>query len=204
MLKVNHNLISPKHRQELETDPIPVFCIYDRQNQPQDAYIEIDPSSDYPVRATYNPNIGSGMSAHYYHNHEIHISIPCQSSGKSILKFIDRYADHFQAIVDGYDSEWDGSNMVGKWTENAGDSIDFLERQAEDEMEIQFIYWTIDDLGIDYEIDLGTDPEQYAQELLDNLEAEEQYPYFDKDDLVKHIKERQERIREEQEWKETV
>jgi len=95
---------------------------YPGQSEPQGCYIQLDCEDGY-LTADYNAEIGNAVPMNVYHGHVQRWGIPCLRSDEA-NKLLDRLSPIAQRVVDGYDSDWDGNNMVAVFNEDAQKAID--------------------------------------------------------------------------------
>ena len=110
----------------------PVYRQYDGQCQPQPAYIQLD--EDGFVCADYSGEIGNAVPMSVWHNRDARINISPIASGAAIRQLFED--DDFLALVcryyDGFETEWDGSNWVGRATGDAKAALEEIKRMAQD------------------------------------------------------------------------
>lgn len=99
-----------------------LFCHYRGQTSPQDCCVFLDCRSG-KLSAGYNPEIGNAVSVAEYHGHIQSWSIPClrETPANALLEQIGPLA---KRVAAGYRSEWDGSNHVAAFDEDALEAID--------------------------------------------------------------------------------
>ena len=99
---------------------------YPGQSGPQQALITLDPRARV-LSASYDPEIGNATPAEVYHGNSLRFS--CQLLTGTAADDLMRSAE-IQAlatrICDGYTREWDGSNHVGSYTDDAVDARTYL------------------------------------------------------------------------------
>lgn len=110
----------------------PVFCHYAGQLQPQPAFVQVD--EDGRVWAGYYPDIGNAVPMSVWHRQDLRIDInPELSSGEIECFLLDtKIQALIERLVEGHDTEWDGSNWVGVLTEDAQAALDALTFAAEE------------------------------------------------------------------------
>ena len=117
---------------KVDTDNlVPVYRHYDGQIQPQPAYIELDCRTG-DLEADYNAEIGNAIPAYHWHGRSVRWSINPSASAHGINQLFedeDFLAD-CQAVLDGYEEVWDGSNFVGKYTDEARAIIERYDYQG--------------------------------------------------------------------------
>ncbi len=110
----------------------PVLCQYDGQCQPQQAYIQID--ADGFVSADYSGEISNAIPVSVWHNVDRRIGLNPTVSGSSLRDYMESV--EFRALLDRYydgaDDEWDGSNRVGRATEDAMAALEQIESDCGD------------------------------------------------------------------------
>lgn len=105
----------------------PVYCLYDGQNKPQDAFIVISPNGNPQVYATFNSEIGNEVPVNHSKGKEYWLKIPSAVSGHSINEFIKENGEIIRTIIDGY-------------TEEAGFNLDAQEAFEQLEWEVGIWY----------------------------------------------------------------
>lgn len=134
--------------------PAPLYRKYDGQVNPQPAYLELDSEGGVLVYA--DPTIGSGMSFDVWHGRSLCWPIPWNLSVTGIDWMLDKYAETLQKIHDGHTVEWDGSNHVGRLTDEAKELSDDLDFELDgraifDESHFDQIWDAVDWFGNDFE-----------------------------------------------------
>jgi hypothetical protein len=99
------------------TTRFPVYCEHGGQYQPQPAYLYLDLRNG-ECSADYNGEIGSTPIIHWQ-NIVLTFPIAAETSADDIQALIEQHSEDFQAILSGSTVEWDGSNNVGTFNENA-------------------------------------------------------------------------------------
>jgi hypothetical protein len=102
---------------------------YDRQTYPQPVYVELD-CAGRELSATYNGEIGNAVPVPVVFGHYQRFTIPILTAdaANSLLRSLAPYAEK---VCDGYDSEWDGSNMVATFTDAAQEAINAMSRMCD-------------------------------------------------------------------------
>ena len=110
----------------------PVLRQYDGQCQPQPAYIQID--ADGFVFADYSGEIGNAIPMSVWHNVDRRIGLSPTVSGYALRQYMG--GEEFRALLERYyagaDDEWDGSNRVGKATDDALAALEQIESDCGD------------------------------------------------------------------------
>jgi len=107
---------------------------YQGQTQRQGCYIELDCRSGL-LTASYNSEIGNAVPFSVYHGHDQRWPIPLLR-GESANALMDEVAPLAQTVLDGYESEWDGSNQIAHFGPEAQEAIGAIETLCND------IEWT--------------------------------------------------------------
>lgn len=103
----------------------PVYAHFAGQYLPQPAYLELD-IRDGSLDADYSSEIGNGVPGAVWHNLILRFKLAAYTTAGEIEKIINDNKDLFQAILDGSESHWNGSNWVGQFTDEANELIESL------------------------------------------------------------------------------
>lgn len=114
------------HYIENNTSVCPLFCQYNGQFQPQPAYIYLD-CDEGILGADYSGEIGNGAPSTVWHSRELRWNIDCYLNRQGINRRLEHIAELAQTILNGYDTDWNGSNLVGTFTAEAREAIDEIE-----------------------------------------------------------------------------
>lgn len=110
---------------------VPLYCKYDRQNQAQRAFLEIDPESEPPtLSAGYSGEIGNAIPFAVWHNRLLRYRLPSAISGSALRELMAADGEVMalaRRIVDGYEVHWDGSNHKGRLDRDATDASERLD-----------------------------------------------------------------------------
>lgn len=106
-----------------------LHCKYQRQTVPQPIHVELDCAAG-TLTAAYDPEIGGGMPLAVYHGHTIRWPIGLLTTD-GINRLLTDLAEDAQAVLDGYESRWDGSNHVAAYNTAANDARYYIERRCE-------------------------------------------------------------------------
>lgn len=105
----------------------PLLHQYQGQNEPQDAFIELD-CENREAYAKWTGEIGNAVPARVWHGHNRRYEVDNTLSGVAIADLLE--SDKFQALAqrvcDGYDSVWDGNNYVARLNDDAEEAEDQL------------------------------------------------------------------------------
>lgn len=106
----------------------PLYYIYPNQTGPQPAYVELDPETGV-VSSDYNSEIGNAVPVGVWHGLIRRYSVsPCVLGGElDECLASSEFLSLAERVSAGYSAQWDGSNYVGRLTDDA--------RAAEDEIE---------------------------------------------------------------------
>jgi hypothetical protein len=103
---------------------------YPRQSNPQPCYVELDCRTG-ELTADYNSEIGNAVPASVYHGHTRRWAIPIlgADAANELLQAIAPLAER---VLAGYDSVWNGNNLVAELTPGAADAIDRIQAACEE------------------------------------------------------------------------
>lgn len=104
----------------------PVYHQYPRQCQPQPAYIELDCRGEGELLADWNGEIGNAIPMYCWNNLAVRWGIPSETSGVSLTELFqnEEFLTLCQRVLSGFEEVWDGSNYVGRYTDDATDAIE--------------------------------------------------------------------------------
>lgn len=74
---------------------------------------------DGHLTADWNAEIGNAIPSSVYHRHVLRFRVRNDLTCKRVNELLKQIAPLAERVVDGYTSEWDGSNMVGQFTDDA-------------------------------------------------------------------------------------
>ena len=102
-----------------------LFRRYPGQTGAQPCHVLLDCRSG-KLRAEYNPEIGNACTGDEYFGHTQAWPIPClrERAGDAVRAGREPLADR---VVGGYGSEWDGSNHLAVFTDDAQEAIEAIE-----------------------------------------------------------------------------
>jgi len=110
-----------------------LYCHYDRQTSAQDCYVELD-CRNGTLSASYNAEIGNAVPFSVYHGHEQRFGIPMLTAA-AVNALMDQITPLAQRVIDGYESDWNGNNMVATFTDDAQAAIDEIREICDAEAE---------------------------------------------------------------------
>lgn len=117
----------------LRNELAPLYRRLHGQYQPQPAYVYLD--EDGNVHADYCGIIGAGQPMDVWNGRTLRWSVNPEVNGDHLAELLE--SDEVRALLErvhaGHSVEWDGSNYVGRLTDDARDASDELERIFEDE-----------------------------------------------------------------------
>lgn len=115
----------------LREEVSPLYLKYDREINPQGAYIEIDEAGE--VTADSNAEIGNGIPMTVYHGRTRRIPCPCSVVGSELADFLEGEGlALLERIHAGHEVEWDGNNHVGSLEKDAQAAEVELERSLQE------------------------------------------------------------------------
>jgi hypothetical protein len=106
----------------------PLFEQYPGASQPQSAHLEIYP--DGKVFYESNSEIGNSIPSDVYHKRVLRISIPNHLSPLGYSQLHAYLKRKLAAIVEGMSEDWDGSNWVGRLSDDAQELLEALEFES--------------------------------------------------------------------------
>lgn len=114
--------------EELREEVAPLHHQYPGECSAQPAYLELD--EDGNVEADWDGEIGGGTPMTVWNGRSLRWTLPDALTGEAVADFVARedVAALLARIHDGHSVEWDGSNNVGRLTEDAREAQDDLEQ----------------------------------------------------------------------------
>lgn len=123
----------------------PLFHRYPRQTTPQGAHVELDEGG--AVSADWNGEIGNGVPVAVYHKRTLRWSVPPAVSGQALADYLKGEGlALLERVHAGHATQWDGSNLVGRLSEDAQEASEELD-QALQEVETTDVQRVDDWLG---------------------------------------------------------
>lgn len=110
--------------------PAPLYHHYDREINAQPAYLELD--EDGTVCVDYSGEIGNAITSDVWHGRTLRYPVNPALSQSGIDRLIDAAMPLLERVYAGHDVEWDGSNFVGRMTDDAAAASEKLERLCEE------------------------------------------------------------------------
>lgn len=103
---------------------------YPGQTQEQPCYIELDAETG-DLSADWNGEIGNAVPERVHHQHVLHWRIPLLTE-RACNELLEELAPLAQRICDGYERQWDGSNHIAHYTDDAQCAIEEIKRKCND------------------------------------------------------------------------
>lgn len=116
----------------------PLFHQYPGEFAPQPAFISLDPEN-WEAGADWSGEVGNAVPARVWHNLELRWPVPANVRGAALVEFCEQHADLFARVCDGFEKSWDGNNWVGRYSSDAQDAQEKLERLIELELSNEII-----------------------------------------------------------------
>lgn len=117
----------------------PLFHQYPGQLQPQPAHIQLAPESR-TVSADWSGEIGGyTIPTRVWNDLELRFAVPANVRGDALVEFCEQHDELFARICDGFREEWNGSDLVGKYNDDALAAIDEIKRLIEAEMSDELV-----------------------------------------------------------------
>ena len=107
-----------------------MYCRYAHQSNRQPCFLELDCDTG-ELRSDYNAEIGGAIPFTVYHRRTLRFYVDAPLRAETANALMESIGPLCQTILDGYDTHWDGHNMVGKFTSNAEDAIEFVRHEIE-------------------------------------------------------------------------
>jgi len=105
---------------------------YPGRDYPQEAYLQLRMSAEPPhLCATFNGEIGNAVPSDVYHGYTLRFDFPSDALLKDVRAAIKKVAPMCAELAKGFDTEWDGNNMVGKYDHA-------LRNHIQDELDTEF------------------------------------------------------------------
>lgn len=109
-----------------DRNPHPLYHRYSGQSHGQPAYIALD-AEHANAWADYNAEIGNAIPLTVHHGHVTRWEIRNDLDAGAINSILRDCATLFARIVAGYESVWDGSNNVARYSPDARAAMDDVE-----------------------------------------------------------------------------
>jgi hypothetical protein len=103
----------------------PLYRIYPRQLNPQDAYIELDPESA-ELSADWNAEVGNAIPMPVYHRRILRYPVTPYLTSEEANTLMEEISPLALIVCNEYSEAWDGSNMVGQLTEEGEEASEAI------------------------------------------------------------------------------
>jgi hypothetical protein len=199
-----------KNKEEIKMSKIRIIPVkeegdlyyhYSGQINQQKCFLELDFNEDEPtLSANYDPEIGNAIPRYVWHNRARRFPIACikASAANGLMKEALPLAERIYA---GYECNWDGSNWVGSYTDDAEQASEELQRLCDDYSgveEYMVNVWDAHDwlAGSDAS-ELGITAQTTDKELKDIAERLEHEAKSDGVHVIRGLEDYLERVRDE-------
>lgn len=98
----------------------------------ENIYLVLDPEDRRVSVITLHAAARDGTPMDVYHNRKIRLRLPDSTNASRLLEWGRSKRDLIQTVFDGYSSEWDGSNVVGKYDDDATVALNRLQALVSD------------------------------------------------------------------------
>lgn len=102
---------------------------YRGQTSPQDVFVELD-CEERTLHAQANGEIGNAVPARVWHRRALRWGIPALTADAA-NDLLERIAPIAAEVCEGYESHWNGSNHVGRYSADAEAAIEAIEALCE-------------------------------------------------------------------------
>ncbi len=118
---------------ELEREFAPLYHRFPGETNPQAAYIEIDPQAQTLV-ALYDGEVGGAVPMAVWHHRVLRFRVAPTLRGTAIADILEceMVQELAQRICAGHSVHWDGSNRVGRLTDDAQAAAEALQQHLLD------------------------------------------------------------------------
>ena len=115
----------------LRDSAIPMYGKYESEINPQPAYVQLD--EDGEVSAGWSGEIGNGVPMTVWHQQTLRFEANPYVSGDALADYLESEAGMalLTRIHEGHEVDWDGSNHVGRLSDDAQAAVETLERDLE-------------------------------------------------------------------------
>ena len=97
---------------------------YPGRDYPQGAYLQLRMSAEPPhLCATFNGELGTAVPGDVYHGHTLRFEFPCDARLRDVREAMRQVAPLCAELAQGYDTKFDGQNMVGVFDHALRDRI---------------------------------------------------------------------------------
>jgi hypothetical protein len=157
--------------EELCSDFAPLYLRHSGQINAQLAHIEIDPEKKI-ISAEINQEIGNAVPIRTWNGRAYRVTVSALLSGAQAAALLESTVIQSLAerVIAGYSCEWDGSNYVGRLTEDAKSALEEMEQYLM-EIEPEISVWAPEEWFTELP-DLAGQSDDYLFVLADQLCAE--------------------------------
>lgn len=114
----------------IEVEAKDLHCKYQGQSDQQRVYLEINPEND-TMTMWFDGEIGNAVPVAVYNGRILRCYFPTNYIPRDPNEFMRVRSEEIDAIISGHSVEWDGSNHVGKLTDEAQETLDKLRDEIE-------------------------------------------------------------------------
>lgn len=122
-----------------------LLCHYSGQIESQGIYIELD-CQNGNLSVDYNAEIGYCVPFSVYHGHDQRFGIPLLTT-EAFKNLLDEIKPFAEIVLSGYDSEWNGSNFIATFTDEANEALEEIKSLCEQNFSDDdlIITWNVDE-----------------------------------------------------------
>jgi hypothetical protein len=114
---------------EIPEGRAPLFLKYQGEFREQPGYLDLDENGNVEVGT--NPEIGRAIPVSVWNRRTVRWTIPGTAKGVSLSVLLEQLKPLLERVHAGHSVDWDGSNHVGTFTDDASDAIDAVEAEIE-------------------------------------------------------------------------
>jgi hypothetical protein len=108
-----------------------LYLRYPRQSAPQPCHVELDARGEGSLTASPDPVVGSGVPFDVYHQHVLRVALSRPLRADAANRLLAELAPLAERVVAGYSREWDGQNVVARYTDDAIAAHAEIERRCD-------------------------------------------------------------------------
>lgn len=113
-----------------EGDKAALYHRYPGQSEPQVSFVEIDLDEE-TIRADWDGDIGGAVPFSVWHGRQRRYALPPYCLPGPVNELMEELLPFAEKMAAGYTCEWDGSNHVGRLSEDAREAEGELERELD-------------------------------------------------------------------------
>jgi len=98
----------------------------------ENIYLVLDPEDRRVSVITLHAAARDGTPMDVFHKRKLRLRLPDDTDATKLQGWVEQRSTLIQIVFDGYSSEWDGSNMVGRYDDNAHIAHDRLQALVSD------------------------------------------------------------------------